>query len=525
MKVLASDKIAEVGLKLFHDAGIEAEMKTGLPEDELIKIIGEYDGLVVRSETTVTAKIIEAGKNLKIIGRAGVGVDNIDLNAATKKGVIVVNSPEGNTVAAAEHTFSMLLSMARQIPQAHMKLKSSVWDKKSFKGVEVLNKTLGVVGLGKIGRRVASYALGMGMKVIAYDPFVTAEYAKAMGIELGDLDTVYSKADFITFHVPKNKDTQNMVNAQTIAKMKKGVRLVNVARGGIINEKDLYDALKSGYVAAAALDVFEKEPCESSPLFELDNIVVTPHLGASTVEAQVNVAIDVVEQIIEVLKGGAARSAVNIPSMKPELIEPVRPFMSISEKLGKFASQIIKGAVKKVKVEYSGEIAEKDVSPLTTIVIKGLLEPALDVKVNFVNAPIIAKERGIEIVESKNKEAKDFASLISVTVETEKGKREVGGTVFSGLGDRLVSIDGFKVDASPQGSMLIINNIDKPGTIGRVGTFLGENNINIASMDVGRIKAKETAVMVLNVDAVVSDNLLEKLTKLEGISNATSVKL
>ena len=526
MKVLASDKIAEIGLKMLKDAGIEAEMITGLPEEELVKIIPQYDALVVRSGTKVTQKIIEAGKNLKIIGRAGVGVDNVDLPTATKNGVIVVNSPEGNTVAAAEHTWAMLLTMARQIPQAYSKLKGGTWDRKSFKGIEVLNKTLGVIGLGKIGRRVASYALGMGMKVIAYDPFVTAENAKSLGVELKKLEEVIKQSDFITFHIPKTKETANMINAKTLSQMKKGVRLVNVARGGIINEGDLCEALKSGQVAAAALDVFEKEPLPAdSPLLTLDNVIATPHLGASTVEAQVNVAVDVVEQIIEVLKGGAARSAVNIPSMKPELIAPVKPFMGVAEKLGSLAAQIIQGAVSKVTVEYSGEVAEKDVSPLTTTVLKGLLTPMMDVVVNFVNAPFIAKERGIEIIESKNKEAKDFASLISVKIKSSKGDREVGGTIFEGIGDRLVSIDGFRVDAQPQGYVLIINNIDKPGMIGKVGTFLGKNDINIASMDVGRIKVGQAAVMVLNVDSNMPDKLLKELTKIEGISAATVVKL
>jgi D-3-phosphoglycerate dehydrogenase len=526
MKVLASDKIAEIGLKMLKDAGIEAEMKTGLSEAELVKIIPQYDALVVRSGTKVTPKIIEAGKNLKIIGRAGVGVDNVDLPTATKNGVIVVNSPEGNTVAAAEHTWAMLLTMARQIPQAYSKLKGGNWDRKSFKGVEVLNKTLGVIGLGKIGRRVASYALGMGMKVIAYDPFVTEEYAKGLGIELKKLGNIIKESDFITFHIPKTKETANMINNDTIAKMKKGVRLVNVARGGIINEKDLYEALKSGKVTAAALDVYEKEPLPAdSPLLTLDNCVVTPHLGASTVEAQVNVAVDVVEQIIEVLKGGAARSAVNIPSMKPELIAPVKPFMGIAEKLGALAAQIVTGAISKVEVEYSGEIAENNVSPLTTTVLKGLLTPILDVAVNFVNAPLIARERSIEVVESKSKDAKDFASLISLKIKSSKGDREVGGTVFAGMGDRLVSIDGLRVDAVPEGYMLIIGNIDKPGMIGKVGTFLGKHKINIASMDVGRVKAGEKAVMVLNVDNAVSDKILTDIGKLDGISGATLVKL
>jgi len=526
MKVLASDKISEIGLNMLKDAGFAADMKTGLSEDELVKIISQYDALIVRSDTKVTPKIIEAGKNLKIIGRAGVGVDNVDLPTATKNGVIVVNSPEGNTVAAAEHTWAMLLSMARSIPQAHGKLKTGVWDKKSFKGVEVLNKTLGVVGLGKIGRRVASYAIGMGMNVIAYDPFVTDEYAQSLGVAKKSVEAIFSSADFITFHIPKTKETLNMVNAESMAKMKKGVRIVNVARGGIINENDLAAALKSGQVAAAALDVFEKEPLPAdSPLLGIDNLVITPHLGASTVEAQVNVAIDVVEQIIEVLKGGAARSAVNIPSMKPELITPVKPYMSLAEKLGSIASQIVTGAISKVEVNYCGEVAENNVSPLTTTVLKGLLAPIMDVTVNFVNAPHIAKERGIEVIETISSEARDFASLISVKITSSSGQREVGGTVFAGLGDRLVSIDGYRVDAVPVGYILILSNIDKPGMIGKVGTFLGEHKINIASMDVGRIKVGEKAVMVLSVDSAVSDDVLGKITQLDGISGATLVKL
>jgi len=526
MKVLAADKIDEMGLKMLQLAGIEAEMKTGLSEDELIKIIPEYDALVVRSDTKVTQKIIEAGKNLKIIARAGVGVDNVDLPSATKYGIVVVNSPEGNTVAAAEHTWAMLLSMARQIPQAHAKLKSGVWDKKSFKGNEVLNKTLGIIGLGKIGKRVATYALGMGMKVIAFDPYVTEDYAKGMGVELKSLDNLFQESDFITVHIPKMKETANLINAETIAKMKKGVRIINVARGGIIDEKALYEALKSGQVAAAALDVFEKEPIPSdSPLLTLDNVVVTPHLGASTVEAQINVSIDVIEQIIEVLKGGSARSAVNIPSMRPELIAPVKPYMGLAERLGSLMAQIVSGAVSRVTVEYSGEVAEHDISPLTVTVLKGLLTPIMDVAINFVNAPFLAKERGIEVIEKKSRDAKDFSSLISVRVQSAKGEREVGGAVFSGIGDRLVSIDGFRVDIVPSGYLLFISNIDKPGMVGKIGTFLGEHNINIASMDLGRIKAGEKAIMVLNIDNQVSDAILQQIIKIEGILDATPVKL
>jgi D-3-phosphoglycerate dehydrogenase len=526
MKVLASDKIDALGLEMLRDAGFEAEMKTGLPEDELVKIIPEYDALVVRSATKVTPKIIEAGKNLKIIGRAGVGVDNVDLPTATKNGVVVVNSPEGNTVAAAEHTWAMVLTMARQIPQAYSKLKAGVWDRKSFQGVEVLNKTLGIVGLGKIGRRVASYAIGMGMKVIAYDPFITKDYAENLGVEKKTLEEVIAESDFISFHIPKTKETLNLINKESIAKMKKGVRLVNVARGGIINENDLYEALKSKQIAAAALDVFEKEPLPAdSPLLTLDNIIVTPHLGASTVEAQVNVAVDVVEQIIEVLKGGAARSAVNIPSMKPELIAPVRGYFGIAEKLGALAAQIVQGAISRIEIDYSGEVAEHDVAPLTTMILKGLLTPMMDVMVNFVNAPYIAKERGIEIIESKDSVAKDFASLISVKLKSSKGDREIGGTVFTGVGDRLVSIDGFRVDVEPSGYLLIISNIDRPGMIGKIGTFLGENKINIASMDVGRIHIEEKAVMVINIDSVVSEDILSQIAKIEGIFDAIQVKI
>ena len=357
MKVLASDKIAESGLKKLKDAGFEVDMKTGLSEDELVKIIPEYDALVVRSETKVTSKIIEAGKKLKIIARAGVGVDNVDLPSATKKGIIVVNSPEGNTIAAAEHTWAMLLAMSRNIPQAQASLRSGKWERSKFTGVEVYGKTLGILGLGKIGSHVAEYAIAFGMKVIAFDPFVTKEYADKLGVELKDVDSVIKGSDYITLHLPKNKDTANLINAEKIKLMKDGVRIVNCARGGIINENDLAEALKSKKVAAAAIDVYDKEPPEpTNPLLSIDNAVTVPHLGAATVEAQVNVAIDVVEQIIEVLKGGSARAAVNIPSMKPEVLKAVAPFMKLAEKMGKLAGQLAEGPINDVKIGYFGEV-------------------------------------------------------------------------------------------------------------------------------------------------------------------------
>jgi D-3-phosphoglycerate dehydrogenase len=526
MKVLASDKIAESGLKKLRDAGFEVDMKTGLPEEELIKIIPEYDALVVRSETKVTPKIIEAGKKLKIIARAGVGVDNVDLPSATKRGIIVVNSPEGNTIAAAEHSWAMLLAMSRNIPQAQASLRAGKWERSKFTGVEVYGKTLGVLGLGKIGSHVAAYAVAFGMKVIAYDPFVTKEYADKLGVELKDIDSVIRESDYITLHLPKNKDTANLINAEKIKMMKDGVRIVNCARGGIINENDLAEALKSKKVAAAAIDVFDKEPPESTnPLLALDNCITVPHLGAATVEAQVNVAIDVVEQIIDVLKGGSARAAVNIPSMKPEVLKAVAQYMKLAEKMGSLAGQISEGAITEVKIGYFGEVGGKDTAPLTVAVLKGLLEKAMEEGVNFVNAPIVAKERGINITESKSTECFDFANKISISVGTDDKKRKVEGSLFTTLGERIVNIDGFSVDAIPSGHLIIASNIDQPGMIGQVGTVLGKNNVNIAGMEVGRNKAGEKAVMVLNIDGPVSDKVLKELEKVKGIHSAKLVSL
>ncbi|MCX5751025.1 MAG: phosphoglycerate dehydrogenase [Candidatus Saganbacteria bacterium] len=524
-KVLASDKVSKQGLDLLAKAGFQADLKTGLSEDELVSIIGDYDGLVIRSETKVTARVIEAAKKLKIVGRAGVGVDNVDLAAATKRGIIVVNSPEGNTVAAAEQTLAMILAMVRSIPQAHASMKKGEWERSRFKGIEVLGKTLGVIGLGKIGGRVASYGVAMGMKVIGSDPFATKEYAEKLGVELLDLSRIISEADIITLHVPKTKETMGMINKELIAKMKDGVRIVNVARGGLINENDLAEAIKSGKVAGAAIDVWEKEPPENKALIELDQVVCCPHLGASTVEAQVNVAIDVIEQIIDVLNGRTARSAVNIPSMRPEIVKPVQPYLGLAEKMGRLASQLVEGAIRKIRISYVGEVAEKDVSPLTTAVLKGIFDAILPESVNFVNAPLIAKERAVEVVESKNTEVGDFANLISVRLTTDKGEKEVGGSMFGSIGDRLVSIDGLKVDAVPSGYLLILSNIDQPGVIGLVGTLLGKHNINIAGMDVGRVKIGEKAVMVINVDSEVPAKTLAELEKVESIHAAKLVKV
>jgi D-3-phosphoglycerate dehydrogenase len=518
-KVLASDKLSKDGVEIFKQAGFQIDVNTGLPEEELIKIIGDYDALIVRSETKVTPKIIKAGKKLKIIGRAGVGVDNIDLPSATEMGIIVVNSPEGNTIAAAEHTLAMLLAMSRKIPQAYYSLvKQHQWDRSSFKGVELYGKVLGIVGLGKIGSHVAKCCIGLGMKVIAQDPFVSKEQAEAKGIELKKLDELLKEADFITFHIPKTAETKGMINKEKFALMKKGVRLVNCARGGIIVEADLYEACKSGQVAGAAIDVFEKEPTTESPLFELDNVVAVPHLGASTEEAQVNVAVDVAQQIVSVLNGGNASAPVNIPSMKPALIEPVKPYINLAEKLGKFIGQMVEDNFPEVEINYKGEITNVDPSALSTIILKGILESINpEGLVNFVNAPVIAKNRGISLKEIKTEKVKDYANEIEITIHTKKDTVKISGTLFASIGERITNVNGFSLSAIPEGNLLIFPHHDRPGIVGKVGVILGENKINIAGMQVGRDKIGGMAIMLINVDTDIPDKVLKEISKVEGI--------
>ncbi len=525
MKVLIADKAAKEGIEALKNAGFEVDVKTGLNEQQLVEIIADYDAMMVRSETKVTAKIIDSMKKMKIIGRAGVGVDNIDVNAATKKGIVVVNSPEGNTVAAAEHTFAMLMSLARNIPQAAASMKSKKWEKSKFTGTELYGKTLGVVGAGKIGSRVISYAQALGMKVVVFDPFVTEEYAKKLGVEVKPLDAVIKSADFITFHIPKNKETLHLVNKDKIAMMKDGVRIVNVARGGIIDENDLKEALISKKVKAAALDVFEVEPVADNIFAELDNVITTPHLGASTEEAQVNVAVDVAEQIIGVLKGEPAKAAVNIPAMRPDLLGPVKPYLPLAEKLGKFAAQLVKGPISEVEISYLGDISGHEIAPLTVAVLKGVFETALGDSVNLVNATLVAKERGVNVKEIKSGNAENFSNLISIRVCSDKGSKMVAGTVFESYGERIVKIDNFSTDVSPNGFMLITSHTDRPGIIGKVGTLLGDSKINIASMDVGRESVGGKAVMVLSVDNLISEDIIKKVNKIEGITDTKLVKV
>lgn len=525
MKVLIADKISQDGIKKLSDAQFDVDIKTGKTEGELISIIPEFDAVVVRSDTKITAKIIDAGIKLKIIARAGVGVDNIDVNNATKNGIIVVNSPEGNTIAAAEHTFAMMLSLARNIPQAAGVLKSGVWEKSKFLGTELYNKTLGIVGIGKIGSRVAQYALGLGMKVVCYDPFITEEYAKKLGVEQRTLVELLKISDFITIHIPKTKETSRMIDKEKISIMKNGVRIINCARGGIIDESALLEGLKSKKIAGAALDVFESEPAVGNSLIALDNVIATPHLGASTEEAQVNVAIDVVEQIIDVLNGEPAKSAVNIPAMRPDILAKVKPYLPLAEKLGSIASQLMSTAVSKVEISYSGDLALKDISPLSIAALKGILEIALPNSVNLVNAQMLAKERGIIVKEIMNKEKSDFANLISISLCSDKETKTAAGTLSTAFGERLVQIDRFNMDVVPIGYLLITSHIDTPGIIGKAGTLLGENNINIASMDVGRESIGGGAVMVLNVDNPIPQDVLDQIKKIKGISDARLVKV
>jgi D-3-phosphoglycerate dehydrogenase len=522
MKVLASDKLSKDGIAVFEKAGLQIDLKTGLPEDELVRIIPEYDALIVRSETKVTPKIIKAGKKLKIIGRAGVGVDNIDLPSATEQGIIVVNSPEGNTIAAAEHTLAMMLSMARKIPQAYDTLvKNHKWDRSQFQGVELYGKTLGVVGLGKIGSHVAKCCLALGMKVVAYDPFVTKEYAESRGIEIKKLDEVLQEADFLTLHIPKTNETKGLINKEKFAAMKKGVRIVNCARGGIIVEADLAEALASGQVAGAAIDVFEDEKkATESPLLtqELPTLVAVPHLGASTAEAQINVAVDVAQQIVTVLQGGSASAPVNIPTMKPALLEPVKPYLNLAEKMGRFIGQVVKDTFSEVEINYKGEIAAVDPSPLSTIILKGILESINpEGNVNFVNAPLIAKEKNITVKSARTEKVRDYANEIEIIVNTKKGKASICGSLFASVGERIINVDGFTLSAIPEGILLVLSHQDKPGVVGQLGGILGEARVNIAGLQVGREKSGGRAIMLINIDNEIDAATLDKISKIDGL--------
>lgn len=526
MKVLVMDNVSEEGLiPLRKQEDIKIEVGKKMNEEELISIIGDYDAMIVRSATKVTGNVLAAGIKLKVIGRAGVGVDNIDLEAATRRGVLVVNAPDGNTIAATEHTIAMMLALARNIPQSAAKMKEGVWDKKAFTGIELRGKVLGVVGLGRIGSAVAKRAQAMEMEVIAYDPYINRERFDNLAVKIVSLEDLFRQADFITIHAPKIKDTYHLINDDTIALMKDGVYIVNCARGGVVDEAALYRAMLSRKVAGAALDVFETEPPVGSPLLELPNFIATPHLGASTREAQVNVALDVAEEIVAVLRGKMAKNAVNIPSINPQTLTVVGPYLTLAEKLGGLLVQLVRGRVHKLEIIYSGELFKLDVTPLTTAAVKGLLDPILQEAVNFVNAPVLARNRGIQVMQSIDGEALGYANLITLRAYTDQEEKSLAGTLFGKNDSHLVMIDGYRIDTIPSGHLLYIPHLDKPRIIGPIGVLIGEHDINIASMQVGRKDKGGRAVMMLSVDTPVPEETLKEISRIEGVLDVKMISL
>jgi len=525
-KVLVSDPLSNKGLEILGKAkNLRVDIKPGLPPEELKKIIPEYDAIIIRSETKLKGDIIESAKRLKVIGRAGIGLDNVDLPAATKKGIVVMNTPQENAIAAAEHTLAMILSISRKIPQATASMKGGKWEKKKFMGVELYNKTLGLVGIGVIGTIVADRARGLKMKVIGYDPYLSKEVAEKKGVDLVSLDELLSRSDFITVHTPLTDETRNLIDQNAIQKMKDGVILINCARGGIINEKDLYDAIKGGKVAGAALDVFEKEPATGNPLLELEQVISTPHLGASTGEAQENVAIAIAQQIVDFLLLGEARNAVNIPMVSPDILPFLAPYLRLGEKLGSFLGQISDYAIEEVLIEYHGELANYGTKPVTISVLKGLLTPFVGETVNFVNAPVMAKERGVRITESTSATHEDFANLIAITARSKMEQNYIAGTLFGRKELRIVKLNAFFIEAIPEGYILLINNYDKPGVIGNIGTALGSQNINIATMQFGRDRMGGNAISLLHLDAPLPPGMLGEILRLPNIISVRQVGL
>ncbi|HOI60913.1 phosphoglycerate dehydrogenase [Methanoculleus sp.] len=524
-RVLVSDPLAEEGIDILKEFG-DVDVNTGLTEDQLVAVIGDYDALLVRSGTEVTARVIDAGAKLKFIGRAGAGVDNIDTEAATRRGIVVANAPEGNTLAATEHTMAMMLSLARNIPQATASLKKGEWKRSKFMGVELNDKVLGVMGFGRIGREVAKRAQAMEMKCIAYDPFITKEKAATLGVEMVPLDELFRRADVITVHTPLIKETRHVINAETIATMKDGVRLINCARGGIIDEQALADGIASGKVAGAALDVFEAEPPTDSPVIGLEKVIITPHLGASTVEAQKNVAISVANQCISVLSGGAAKYVVNAPMIPAEQQAVVEPYAALAQKMGSLLIQLIEGRLESIKITYGGEAATlPNTKFITRVILKGMLDPILQAPVNFVNAEFVAKERGIRLSETTTEEAHGFRNMISITAKTDRMSESVSGSVSAPDHARIVSIGGYMTDLTPTGHVVISRHTDKPGVIGKAATILGRVNVNIAGMQVGRHKPGEEALMVLTVDSAVPAEAMDEIKKIDGIHTAKHAEI
>lgn len=521
-KVLIADKLSTRAVEIFKARGIEVDVKTGLKEPELIEAINGYDGLAVRSATKVTAKVIEAARNLKVVGRAGIGVDNIDLAAATARGVVVMNTPYGNAVTTAEHAIAMMFSLARQIPLADRSTQAGKWEKNRFMGVEVTNKTLGIVGCGNIGSIVAERARGLHMKVIAYDPFLLPARAASLSVERVELEALFKRADFITLHVPLTNETRNMINRDTLKLMKKGVRIVNCARGGLIDEAAIKEALQSGHVAGTAFDVFEVEPAKENILFGQENFVATPHLGAATEEAQENVSLQVAEQIADFLLTGAIVNSVNTPSISPEQAPILKPYMRLAEQLGSFLGQLSDTAPKSIKVEYAGHVAELDTRSLTAVILQGLLKRSLEA-VNMVNAPQIARDRGIAVSEEKNEATPDYQTLIAVTVDSEDRKRYLAGTLFSGDRPRLVQVQDISIEAELGPNMLYIRNRDKPGFIGSLGKALGDAGVNIATFHLGRAAPGGDAIALIQVDHALTFDVIDKICDLPNMIKARAL--
>jgi D-3-phosphoglycerate dehydrogenase len=527
IKILVSDPLSEEGLKILKDVKeFQVDVYTGLKPEVLKEKIKDYDALIVRSGTTVSSAIIAEAARLKVIGRAGVGLDNVDLEAATQKGIIVMNTPAGNTISTAEHTMSMILALSRNIPQANASTKKGEWKRSKFMGVELYNKALGIIGLGRIGTEVAKRALSFGMKVLAYDPFLSREVAESLGVEIAELKDLLGRSDYITVHTPLTEQTKHIISNKEFGLMKTGVRIINCARGGIIDEAALLNALKEGKVAAAALDVFEKEPLASdSELLKLDNLITTPHLGASTEEAQVNVAIEVAEIVRDALLGKGIRNAANYPCIEAEVCKFLEPYINLTEKLGVFSSQLVEGRFQELNISYSGEIVQYDLTPLTMSLVKGILSPILKETVNFINAVSLAKERGIKLKEAKTSKEEEFVNLIQLELKTDKETRRIGGTLSANKQPRIVKIDDYYVEVSPSGEMIMIQNWDRPGIIGNLGTLLGKHNINIAAMTFGREKPGGKAITILNVDSSVSAEILDKIKKTENILAVKVIRL
>ncbi|MGA8917528.1 MAG: phosphoglycerate dehydrogenase [Pseudolabrys sp.] len=520
-KVLISDALSPAAVQIFKDRGVEVDFqpKLGADKEKLAELVGNFDGLAIRSATKVTPKILEKAKSLKVIGRAGIGVDNVDIPAATAKGIIVMNTPFGNSITTAEHAISLMLALARQIPEADASTRAGKWEKNKFLGVEIFGKTLGVIGCGNIGSIVADRALGLKMKVIAYDPFLSADRASDLGVEKVELDELFKRADFITLHTPLTDKTRNVVNADAMRAMKKGVRIINCARGGLVDEAALYEALKNGHVAGAAFDVFVTEPATENPLFALPNVVCTPHLGASTSEAQENVALQIAEQMSDYLLRGAISNAVNFPSISAEEAPKLKPFVALAERLGSFAGQLTETGISKVQLAYEGAVAQMNTKALTSAALAGLLRPMLG-DVNVVSAPLVAKERGIVVEEVTREMPEDYESLITVTVTTERQSRHVSGTVFADGRPRIVNIKGIRMDAEFGPSMIYITNRDKPGFIGKFSSTLGEAGINIATFHVGRDAPGGNAVALIEIDGELPETILSKVRALPQVQSA-----